>query len=421
MKKCYILLVLWSCYSCNDKQASTVVDKNVVSIDTTTIVQQEKATDLTIPTEQPTKPQKPIYYRYISAPSGLNFRDAPQGRILGKFPFNTYIGIIQQTGVYDTIQDAGKQITGEWLEVRTYKEPVYVFDAFVSETYTEFSPPVSDIVVYPVMSYDKENSVFISLGDARMGNYEDQNAKTLNLNFTRENEWAHLSKKDRRDYLKFLKLNEHDLVHVYDYYNNEHYRFKINELPLIAVASPYDPSDYFVGLDFKGKFNCEEDCYQKFVYIGDESPFSNEGVVPVIWKTVSLGNLKKPRLHYNHFHMDDYVINEARTFDLKGYQYQYLDVTFSDVKENQRYVLIKNSKGETMQQFQLTSSEGHDPSYFMNEGDEFVNPPDQFAGQLFKNKPQSYFGFFHIYYDCDEINFVDKSIPAVRIACDNRH
>lgn len=407
-----------------NKEASTVIENETVSVDSTATIQleQEQETD-PILNDVPKTPQQPLYYRYVSAASGLNFRDAPDGSVLGKFPFNTYIDIMQQTGVYDTIQDARKKMSGEWVKVRTYKEPVYVFDAFLSESYTEVSRPVSDIVVYPVMTYNNDSTVFISLGNAIMNEYSSNRNHKLNIKTSSSKPWAILNKKDRKTYLNYLKLTENDQVHVYDYLKNEQISFKVSTLPLVAVESWYDETDYFVGFSFKESIKCNRDCYQKFVYIGSKNPFSKQGVTPILWETISTGEIKKPVLNYNYFYKDDYAINEASVFTLDGYEYQYLKVSFKDEELIQGFVIIKNPNKEVIKQFQLTSSEGHGPTEFRIKGnvDFEFQYSQQFAGVLFKDQPQAYFSFFDYYYDCNLIRFVDTTIPAIRISCDNRH
>lgn len=70
--------------------------------------------------------------RYVSAENGLNYRDAPKGEIINKFPYNTSLNIVGATGIYQEITDKGKILRGEWLPVLIQKDTVYVFSAFLS-------------------------------------------------------------------------------------------------------------------------------------------------------------------------------------------------------------------------------------------------------------------------------------------------
>lgn len=400
------------------------------SLDLSQKLQQEQTIDTTdnrkpsIPQEQP-KPhnklsERPIQ-KYVNAASGLNFRDAPNGKILGKFPFNSSIAIIGTTGVYDTIQDAGKKITGEWVKVKTYSTSVYVFDAFLSESYTEQEMLKSELRIFSMMTYNPDkNYPFVSLGDAFMGNYDDSNVKTLELNFTNQKDWTTLSKKDRKEYLKFLQLHENEQVHVYDYHRNKYFKFAIKELPLIAVSAYYD-TDYYIGFDFKNKIQCDVACHQSFVAIGKENPFSEEGVTPILWEAIDIKKIEKPVLVYFHHYMKDYDINEAYIFRLDGHEYQYLQISFETQELPQRYVIIKDKNGRLIRQHHLTSSEGHGPTGFIRKGDADMPYSQQYAGNLFQGKPQVYFSFIDEYYDCNTIEFVDTTIPPIRISCDNRH
>lgn len=69
---------------------------------------------------------------YISAASGLNYRDTPKGIILGKFPVNTEVEIVKHSGVFQDIKDEGEEIHGEWVGVKKNTDTVYIFNAFLS-------------------------------------------------------------------------------------------------------------------------------------------------------------------------------------------------------------------------------------------------------------------------------------------------
>ncbi|WP_299623972.1 hypothetical protein [uncultured Tenacibaculum sp.] len=75
-------------------------------------------------------------YKFTSAISGLIYRDKPDGKVLGKFPYGKELHIIEKTGIEKTITDAGNEITGEWVAVefdKYSKNKVYVFDGFLKE------------------------------------------------------------------------------------------------------------------------------------------------------------------------------------------------------------------------------------------------------------------------------------------------
>lgn len=70
---------------------------------------------------------------YVSAVSGLNYRDTPKGTVLGKFLFNTAVEVVLHSKVFQVIEDNGKKVQGEWVGVKKNKDTVYVFNAFLSK------------------------------------------------------------------------------------------------------------------------------------------------------------------------------------------------------------------------------------------------------------------------------------------------
>ncbi|WP_108866817.1 hypothetical protein [Aquimarina aquimarini] len=78
------------------------------------------------------------HHKYVTAKNGLIYRDEPDGKALGTFPFETMVHIIGKTGwkktIYDT--DFKGDIEGEWVQVNINEysdETAFVFDGFLSE------------------------------------------------------------------------------------------------------------------------------------------------------------------------------------------------------------------------------------------------------------------------------------------------
>ncbi len=72
--------------------------------------------------------------KYVNAKSGLNYRNHPNGKVLGKFPNNVELNVIKSTNIFEEIKDEKKIIKGEWVGVTFKNDTVYVFDAFLSPT-----------------------------------------------------------------------------------------------------------------------------------------------------------------------------------------------------------------------------------------------------------------------------------------------
>lgn len=71
-------------------------------------------------------------FLFVKASSGLNYRKAPKGEILGKFENNQKVHIVKHTKVFQEIKDDDIYVTGEWVGIKHLKDTVYVFDAFLS-------------------------------------------------------------------------------------------------------------------------------------------------------------------------------------------------------------------------------------------------------------------------------------------------
>ena len=49
------------------------------------------------------------------------------------------------------------------------------------------------------------------------------------------------------------------------------------------------------------------------------------------------------------------------------------------------------------------------------------NAPEQWTGNLFKNKPPVFFGFTYESFGCTNINFIENPSNSIYLHCDNRH
>ena len=93
---------------------------------------KEKATN-TI--QKPAKiEEKANEYKFVNTQSGLNYRNKPKGKIIGKFEDSQKLQIIKHTTVFETIKDGTETKKGEWLGVKKDKDTVYVFGAYLSTT-----------------------------------------------------------------------------------------------------------------------------------------------------------------------------------------------------------------------------------------------------------------------------------------------
>ena len=106
------LLCLLLIFSCREEQKTKITSN---------------PNEKTIPLENKKKEE----IKYVTAKTGLIFRDKPKGKRLGSFSYGSKLKILKRTGVFQEIKNEGKLLKGEWIEVNT--DGTYVFDGFLSE------------------------------------------------------------------------------------------------------------------------------------------------------------------------------------------------------------------------------------------------------------------------------------------------
>lgn len=70
---------------------------------------------------------------FVDAKSGLNYRDTPKGKKIGKLPYKTEVKIVKHSGVYQWVKDEGLIFEGEWVGIQKDNRVVYVWDGFLSK------------------------------------------------------------------------------------------------------------------------------------------------------------------------------------------------------------------------------------------------------------------------------------------------
>lgn len=83
---------------------------------------------------------------FVTAESGLLCREKPNGKVIHKFSYGTEVKIIKTTNQELTITDNGKEISGNWVEVKieNTRKTGYVFDGFLTSN-THFDLDVEKI------------------------------------------------------------------------------------------------------------------------------------------------------------------------------------------------------------------------------------------------------------------------------------
>lgn len=378
------------------------------------------------------KNAQPTHYehKYVIARSGLNYRDSPDGKVLGKFPLNTSLKLVEYTKITDTINDAGKLIIDKWVGVQNWMlsdkemDTVYVFNGFLSNSFAQ-----SDIKLYYASSFYKEKdgktrTAFLNLSETYFEDaYNENDNKNRNTIFTEsdlEKDTIRLSKSQRKKFLKYSNISESDKVFVYLISSDKIQTYNVNDLPVIACINPYGPSsdyrndefDYMLGFDLgKSISNWDEN----LVYVGKENPFQTGKIKPIIWTKIENNQFPIAKDLNNKINLSTYF------FAKEKYDY-YLQKPTENISSYHLVILDKISKSEILNtnyyDGESTYLTGLKIAESKNEGD---IQQSQWTGEIIKNKATVVFGFVGHSFGCPSITILDETEPEIQILCDNRH
>jgi len=419
-----ILLLTFGCKEKSNGQKTTGIEKQV---ERKTSIEQQ--IDSTLEKKKKLVP-KHYEHKFVIARSGLNYRDSPNGKVLGKFPLNTSLKLIEHTKIADKINDGGKIIEGEWVGVQNWvgsvkdSEIVYVFDGFLSNSYVQ-----SDIKLYNVSSFYKSNegttrTAFLNLSETYFENTysenEDRN-KNLILNETDlKKDTIRLNKNQRKKLMDKLKVSESDKVFIYIMKTDNILSFNVKDLPAIACMNIYGPSsdyrndefDYMFGFDLdKSIINWDDN----LVFIGKENPFQTGKLKPIVWT----------KIKNNQFPIINELNKNAKSLTTYRFAINKYDYFLQKATERalcHHIIIIDNTSKEIVFDRLYCDGEGTSRTGLNivgNENSEFHQ--SQWTGKLFKNKASIVFGFSYYGFGCPSINVLDETEPAIPILCDNRH
>lgn len=371
-------------------------------------------------------PHKHYEHFFVSARSGLNYRDAPKGNVLGKFHLNQYLKVIDYPKITDQIKDNDKILKGEWLGVEKEKDTVYVFNAFLSENVTQ-----SDIVLFYANPYykNREESThgFVNLSELYPFNYNGDETPTIISEEKLRNGIDNIifNKKERRTVLKNLRISNSDTLYIFNLDNDSIYKFEIASLATRANVNGYRRGDerlkeydYEIGLDLEKKYTVEG---QSFAYIGMSNPFETGKVKPIVWTKINNDDFPIETVS-----VEDDVIVE--TFEYSFLNYKYFTQSQRTEKRNYNWVknhhlIIKDTVSNSIvTEYNYRSTESIDISPLQTEDKKHqFNTYYSFTGAIFTNKPPIIYGFYSNSFGCAGVDFIDKSEPSISILCDNRH
>ncbi len=426
-----LILITFFVFSCkgNTKHQKTEITEQPIELKKTT-----KPTQNLI--AKKVKNQSPKIYdsKYVIARSGLNYRDMPKGNVLGKFPLNTNLRIIEHTKISDQIKDDKKIIKGEWVGILRYLtnqkfDTVYVFNGFLSHNYV-----LSDIKLYYASSFYKEKdgrtrTAFLNLSETYFKDayfkdaYNENGNKNRKSIFTEndlEKDTIRLNKSQRNKFLKFSNISESDKVFVYLISSDEIQVFNVKDLPAIACMNPYgsssrdyinDEFDYMYGFDLDKSITNSGD---NLVFVGKENPFQTGELKPIIWTKIK--NKQFPiikDLDKNGIDLSSYFFATAK------YDY-FLQKPTKNTSSYHLVVIDKNSKSEILNRNYYDSESTYLTVLNIAESENKGVQQSQWTGELIKNKATVIFGFGHSF-GCLSITILDETEPRIPILCDNRH
>ncbi|MGJ8684394.1 MAG: SH3 domain-containing protein [Nonlabens sp.] len=376
--------------------------------------------------------QKPVF-KYVNAPSGLNFRDVPDGEVLGKFPLNTRVEIIESTGFIKTIEDNGKRIQGNWVKVGVHKAIGYVFDGFLSDDYVDVAHKeyVNDLSIMTVNGYeigDHDIAAFISLTDGYWNNrfpkvlaeYENEN----NKNQDSKELVYYLKGKERTQFLSNREIKETDNLYIYNYLNDNLKVVEVKDVPLLSHESIYGGPDYLTGFDVQGIIDTSTNSYyNSFAHIGTTNPFKEAGISAIEWKKTDIEKMPKVELEYGNFYKSkNYEVLLAYHDIIDENNYYYMRASFDNKEYIVDYIIVIAKSGKLLYKTEIGDSEGYSPSIYLSDNLQTSSTePVHYSGLLFENKPPVIFGLYYTSFGCPFIDFLDSKELPVYIQCDNRH
>ncbi|WP_340199418.1 hypothetical protein [Ascidiimonas sp. W6] len=118
-------------------------------------------------TDSITQKKESVLYNYVNCKTGLQYRIAPEGKIIGRFPYNTQLEILKKTGITGFIEEEVDFFPGEWTGVRYRNDTVYVIDACLTNSYdvslikasNEYYLEPEDVVGKELYLYQKDTIV----------------------------------------------------------------------------------------------------------------------------------------------------------------------------------------------------------------------------------------------------------------------
>ncbi|MFK7933494.1 MAG: hypothetical protein AB8G22_08285 [Saprospiraceae bacterium] len=404
----FLLPSLFFCLSCSQQNNHST--ENIPELKDSIITK-------TITESTSSPPANPFQPAYVNAKSGLNYRKSPKGEILGKFPLNTYLKVIERTKIYEEIKDEGGLLKGEWVGIEQGKDTVYVFDAFLSESLT-----FSDLQIYYLSAREEPPYAYINVSESYPWNNENDDP-TILLEQELGKDPIIFSKKRKQTFLKKMQLSPSDTAFVFQLYTDTIQKFAVSELSAIATVNVYAQGDrelseydyeFSFGLPVEGRFDTES-----LVYIGKENPFQTGKIKLMIWQQID-NKFPKKIISERQYLLNDTPMQTEQAYKFTHQQLTYyLQELVYNKSRGYRFLAVMEAD-EVIYSSLLSESESTylNPRQIENKRSDYGM---QWTGEIFKGKSPILYGFTGESFGCPPIDFVDRSEPTIIISCDNRH
>jgi hypothetical protein len=277
----------------------------------------------------------------------------------------------------------------------------------------------------------KDSIAFVSLSDNYiLSEHPDSLAiPSLKHKAEKDAQYLNLNSTYRKRFLSKMKISETDTVFIYDYSVSILKTYSVKNLNVIARINdyganwPYSQFDYMIGFEINAKSLKNSNKYYRYnlVYIGKKSPFIIGQVKPVIWKKIKSKNFLSIPINPEEIsQIHQCIKGNAYNYTTKNRQY-FIQEFIRDNKVAVRHLLVlelKTKKTICQKIYYDHESASLAP---LNLSQFNIDNIDQWAGELFINKPPVIFGFEYVSFGCPSITFVDQSEKDIYINCDNRH
>ncbi|WP_378184184.1 hypothetical protein [Aquimarina sp. SS2-1] len=232
----------------------------------------------------------------------------------------------------------------------------------------------------------------------------------------------------RKRFLERMNISGKHKIFAYHVSSDEVFTYNVNDQPVVAILSPYETQGPFRQEDYIIGFNLESAIQSNnignesvFVYIGEENPFQNGHLQPIIWNKTEYSFFNSYLNNKNVANINKNLIRQIYNFSKDSLDYFMLDIGTKEKNSLRQLVVFDKSSKVHIIDMYFNEGEGRSYTPMAIHGDNERLETEQMTGKLFKDRPSVFFGFLYHSFGCSKINFIDKDKNFVRLRCDNRH